>query len=468
MSKSNYDFLIIGGGSAGFAAAIKASELGAKAAIIESGKLGGTCVNVGCVPSKTLIRAAEKCYQCSYSKFKGIALCPPPEDWNSVVKMKDELVAELRKEKYVNVASSYPGISILKGEARFTDHRTISINGDAYTAGKFLIAAGSSPWVPPIPGLERNGFLDSTAALSIPKLPESMAVIGAGAIGLEYAQFFARFGVKITLIEVTPRIAPLEEPEISSALSQYLTEEKIDIHAGVSVANVKKCDSGFHIEINKDGKTRVIETGELLVAAGRRPNTHHLNLEKAGVSTGKKGEVIVNEHLQTSNPDVYAAGDVIGDPMFVYVVAYAGTLAAENALNLSGRVYDLTAVPRVTFTDPQIASVGLTEGQAREKGYDVRTSVIHAKDVPRAIVTFDKRGLIKLIAESHSGKLLGAHIIAPEAGDIIQEAALAIRYGMTYKDIIDTFHPYLTWAEGIKLAAIGFEKDVKKLSCCAS
>ncbi len=463
-----FDLMIVGGGSAAFAAAIKASELGAKVAIIESGTIGGTCVNVGCVPSKTLIRAAEQCFKRSSHNFNGSTACAPPEDWPQIIQMKDELVAELRQEKYINVAKAYPNISILQGEAQFRDGQSLAIDGRTYTPGKILIATGSHPWAPPIRGLQENGFLDSTAALSLSTLPKTMTVIGAGSIGLELAQMFARFGVKITLLEVLPRIAPAEEPEISEALTQYLQEEKMDVHAGVVIERVEKKKEGYHLTVEINGKTERLNSEQLLVATGRRPNTSRLNLLIAGVAVGKRGEIVVNEYLQTTNPNVYAAGDVIGDPMFVYVTAYAGALAAENALNQARKTYDLSALPRVTFTDPQIASVGLTEAQAREKGYPVKTSIIFAKDVPRALAARDPRGLIKLVVDEKDGRLLGAHILAAEAGDVIQEATLAIRLGLTYKDLVQTFHPYLTWVEGIKLAAITIEKDVHQLSCCAA
>jgi mercuric reductase len=463
-----FDLMIIGGGSAAFAAAIKASELGAKVAIVESGTIGGTCVNVGCVPSKTLIRAAEQCFKRSSQNANGSIACAPPENWPQIVQMKDELVAELRQEKYINVAKAYPNISIIQGEAQFRDGQSLAIDGRTYTPGKILIATGSLPWAPPIRGLQENGFLDSTAALSMPTLPKTMTVIGAGSIGLELAQMFVRFGVKITLLEVLPRIAPAEEREISEALTQYLQHEKMYVHAGVLIERVEKKKEGYHLTVEINGKSKRITSEQLLVATGRRPNTSRLNLLTAGVAVGKRGEIIVNEYLQTTNPNVYAAGDVIGDPMFVYVTAYAGALAAENALNNNSKKYDLSALPRVTFTDPQIASVGLTEAQAREKGYPVKTSIIFAKDVPRALAARDPRGLIKLVVDETDGRLLGAHILAAEAGDVIQEATLAIRFGLTYKDLIQTFHPYLTWVEGLKLAAITLEKDVHQLSCCAA
>jgi mercuric reductase len=465
---AEYDLMIIGGGSAAFAGAIKAAELGAKVAIIEAGAIGGTCVNVGCVPSKTLIRAAENCYKCTYQNFEGLTACPPPSDWQQIVRMKDELVAELRKEKYINVAKAYPNISIIQGEARLTGERSLSLNGKNYTPGKILIATGSLPWVPPIPGLHESGFLDSTDALSLPELPEAIMIVGGGSIGLEFAQLFARFGVRVMLFEGLRHIAPLEEPEIGEALKNYLEAEKVQVCTDIVIDRVERREGLYYLHGHVGKEEVTCSATQLLMATGRRPNTSKLNLEAAGVKVAKRGGIIVNEHLQTSNQNIYAAGDVIGDPMFVYVTAYAGALAAENALNNTGKVYDLFALPRVTFTDPQIASVGLTEAQAREQGFNVKTSTIHAKDVPRAIAARDTRGLIKLVADAESGRLLGAHVLAAEAGDVIQEATLAIRFQLTYRDIIETFHPYLTWVEGIKLAAITFEKDVHQLSCCAA
>jgi mercuric reductase len=301
-ANTTYDLMVIGGGSAGFAAAIKAAELGVTVAIVERGTIGGTCVNIGCVPSKTLIRAVEVCYKCTYTQFEGLPSCPLPSDWQRIVRQKDELVAQLRQ-----------------------------------------------------------------------------------------------------------------------------------------------------------GKT-----------AGRRPNTQNPGLEAATVRVGPRGEIVVNEHLQTTNPNIYAAGDCLGEPMYVYVAAYAGGLAAENALQGNKRTYDLTALPRVTFTDPQIASVGLGEAQAKERGLTVKTALLPLKDVPRAIVARDTRGLIKLIVEAETGKLVGAHVLADEAGEVIQEATVAMRFGLTLQDILETFHPYLTMVEGLKLAALTFEKDVTKLSCCAT
>ncbi|GBC81575.1 Mercuric reductase [bacterium HR10] len=464
----DYDLMIIGGGSAAFAAAIKGAELGANVAIVEGGTIGGTCVNIGCVPSKTLIKAAELCYRSAYPKFEGLTACPPPSDWQRVIEQKDELVAALRQGKYINVMDVYPNITLIRGWARLTGRRQVSVNGTTYTPGKIIIATGSRPWAPPIPGLEEAGYLDSTDALSLPALPQSLLIIGAGAIGLELGQLFSRFGVRVTILEAGPYVAGVEEPEIGEALTRYLREEKIRICTGVKIHRVERTADEYRVVATIDDREEVCAAEQLLIATGRRPNTSDLGLDEAGVQIGARGEILVNEHLQTTNPDIYAAGDCIGDPMYVYVAAYAGGIAAENALTGAGRIYDLSALPHVIFTDPQVASVGLTEVQAREKGLKVKTSVLHLKDVPRALAARDTRGLIKLVAEEGTGRLLGAHILADEAGEVIQEATLAIRFGLTIKDLVETFHPYLTMVEGLKLAALTFERDVAKLSCCAT
>ena len=464
----DYDLMTIGGGSAAFAAAIKAAELGARVAIVEKGTIGGTCVNIGCVPSKTLIKAAELCYHSAYPQFEGLTACPPPSNWQRVVGQKDKLVAALRQGKYVDVAAVYPTITILKGEAKLMGGRQVRVNGTVYEPEKIVVATGSSPWAPPIPGLQEAGFLNSEQALSLEALPASMIIIGGGSIGLEFAQLFARFGVQVMVLESGPQVAMAEEPEIGEALVQYLEAEKVRVCRNVMINQVEKTNGEYLVHAQLGGKLEICRAKQLLVATGRRPNTSDFGLEDAGVVLGSKGEITVNDHLQTSNPDIYAAGDCIGDPMYVYVAAYAGGLATENALSGVGRVYNLSALPHVTFTDPQIASVGLTEQQAKAQGLRVQTAVLPLAHVPRALASRNTKGLIKLVAEQETGRLLGAHVLAAEAGEVIQEATLAIRFGLTVQDLAETFHPYLTMVEGLKLAALTFKKDVSKLSCCAA
>ncbi|MBI4538971.1 MAG: mercury(II) reductase [Gemmatimonadetes bacterium] len=463
------DLAIVGGGSAGFAAAIKAAELGARVAMAEGGTLGGTCVNVGCVPSKTLIRAAEARHRRVHHGFKGISATDGRPDWATVRAQKDELVLELRQGKYWDVLRSYESVTLFEQRAEIASGHGVRLaDGRTLTAGKILVSTGASPWAAPIPGLAEVGYLDNVTAMALERLPESLIVIGASAVGLELAQMFARLGVKVTVLEALPRVVPGEDPDIGNAVGDYLREEGLEVHAGVQIEQVSRAGGRYTVSFGDAGQTRAARAEQLLVATGRRANTKGFGLETVGVTLGKKGELVVNEFLQTANPDIYAAGDVIGDPMFVYVAAYGGSLAAENALTGNVRRYDLTALPKVTFTDPAVASVGFTEDQARAQGIEPLVSKLPLEHVPRSLAARDTRGFVKLVADAATRKIVGAHILAAEAGEMITEPALAIRFGLTIEDLTSSFHPYLTLSEGIKLAAQTFTKDVTRLSCCAA
>jgi len=463
----HFDLMVIGAGSAGFAAAIKAADLGYRVAMVEAGTIGGTCVNVGCVPSKTLIRAMEQYHLAGQSRFQGVHTLPGALNWAQVIADKDELVAEMRQSKYVDVLAAYPEITYIQGHARLTGENGVEIDGKAFTPGKIVIATGAQPWVSPIPGLKEAGFLTSTTAMELKELPRSMIVLGANAVGLELAQTFARAGTHVTMLELLPRIAPFEDREISETLQGYLEAESLEIVTGFKTTRVEKLDGRYILTGSRNGKEIAFEAEQLLVAIGRRPNTVGLGLEEAGVRLGKRGEILVDKTLRTDNPHVYAAGDVTGQDMFVYVAAYGGILAAENALTGAGRVYDAAYIPRITFTDPQVASAGLTEEQARQLGYEIKVSALPMTFMPRALAAHDTRGLVKLVADAATDRLLGAHILAPEAGEMIQTAVLAIRFGIPLTQLRETMFPYLTNVEGLKLAAVAFEKDVALLSCCA-
>lgn len=465
----DFDLIVVGGGSAGFAAGIKAAELGARVAMAESGTLGGTCVNVGCVPSKTLMRAAEAQHRRMHHGFRGIPTADGRPDWPTVRAEKDALVAELRQTKYSNVLRAYPSITLFEERAVLTSGRDVRlVSGRTLTAGKIVVTTGASPWAPPVPGLAEAGNLDNASAMALERLPASLIVIGASAVGLELAQMFARLGVRVTVLEALPRVVPAEDVDIGNALGDYLREEGLDVQAGVQIATVTHSRGGHTISFHAGGVPRTARAEELLVATGRRANTKEFGLETVGVTLGKKGEIIVNEFLQTATPDIYAAGDVLGDPMFVYIAAYGGTVAAENALMGNVRHYDLSALPQVTFTDPAVASVGLTADQARTQGIEPLVSKLPLEQVSRSLAARDTRGFVKLVADAATRKIVGAHILAAEAGEMIMEPALAIKFGLTIEDLTSTFHPYLTLSEGIKLAAQTFSRDVAKLSCCAA
>ncbi len=464
---NGYDLVVIGAGSAAFAAAIKATEAGYRVALVEDGVIGGTCVNVGCVPSKALLKAGELAWAAGHHPFSGLATTSGPVDLPALVTSKNELVDMLRQVKYVDLVADY-GFEVITGYARFVGLDSLEVNGQALTASVFLIATGASPSVPPIPGLVDSGFLTSTTSLELTEIPRRLAVIGANAIGLELGQFFLHVGSTVTFIDVANRIAPFEEPEVSAALAELLTGQGATIHNSANVLQVHLDGNERVIRLNSGGNDFDVVVDQVLVATGRRPNTSELGLDAAGVKVDPRGAIVVDDEMHTSNPRIFAAGDVTGGPQFVYVSAYEGALAVDNALLGMNRERDFTGLPKVTFTSPQIASAGITEAKAREEGYEVITSVLPLDAVPRALVNRDVRGLVKLVAEAGSGRLLGASLLADGAGDVIQAAVLAIKYGLTVNDLASTFHPYLTMAEGLKLAAQTFSRDVNRLSCCAA
>ena len=465
-ANGHYDLAVIGAGSAGFSAAIAASELGARVALVGHGTIGGTCVNVGCVPSKTLIRATEAVHRATVaSKFAGIQADGGVSDWRAAIRQKDELVSALRKSKYEDLLPAYDTVDYIEGRARLAENG-VTVDARPVEAAKVIIATGSAPAAPDIAGIDNVPWLDSTAALALEKLPASLLVIGGGYIGCELAQMFARAGVAVT-IATRSHLLPGAEPEISKALAGYLRDEGLVVRDGLSYRRIKRTDGGIALTVDRAGAEQTIEAETVLATTGRRANTEGLGLAAAGVKTMANGGIHVDDRMRTSKPGIYAAGDVTGRDQFVYMAAYGARIAAENALNGDNRRYDNAAMPAVVFTDPQVAQVGLTEAAAREQGLEVKTSVLPLDYLPRALAARDTRGLIKLVAEAGTDRLLGAHILAPEGADSIQTAALAIRQKLTVNDLADMIFPYLTTVEGLKLAAQGFEKDVAKLSCCA-
>ncbi len=462
------ELLVIGAGSAGFSAAITAAEAGAEVLFVGEGTIGGTCVNFGCVPSKTMIRAVETMHQAkSASRFNGIRGTAEIFDWKALIDHKQELVESLRKAKYIDVLPSYSKIDYIEGKVTFTGNGTeVEINGQKYHPKKIVIATGSSAVLPPINGIQSVLVLNSTTALELETLPESILIIGGGYIGSELGQMFARAGVKVTIC-CRSRLLPEAEPEVSEALAEYFKAEGITVLQGIRYKSIEKTRKGIKLVYETQDGLESIEAEHVLAATGRKANSEGMGLEKAGIRLLKNGGIEVNEYMETTNPDIYAVGDVTGKDMFVYMAAYGGKLAARNALEGNRLKYDATVIPSVTFTDPQVASVGLTEAEAKSKGYDVKTSLLTLDNVPRFIAARDTRGLIKLVADKRTDKILGAHILAPEGGDSIQTMVIAIKTGLTTEDLANTIFPYLTAVEGLKLAAQTFDKDVSKLSCCA-
>ena len=435
--------------------------------MIERSTLGGTCVNVGCVPSKNLLRAGELRYYDSHREFPGIRPGGATFEFNRIIEQKNQIVRGLRKEKYADVLRSLPSTKLFRGNARFVSRTRVKVDGINVDGRKFLIATGSSPRIPSIPGIENVDYLTNVEALNLRSRPASMIVLGGRALGLEFAQMYSHMGTRVTLLQRSHRIIPEEEPALSDALRQYLEEEGIKIKTGVRIKRIYQKQNEKVVVATVNGREFEARGEELLLATGRDPNTNLLGLETVPVGLKQDGAVRVNREMHTTAPHVWAAGDVIGEPMQETIAAKEGATAAENALSGTHKKIDFLPVPRAIFTSPQVATVGLIEKGAHEHGIECACRTIPMSKVPKAIVIRETRGLIKMVAESSTGRILGVLILADGAADIIHEAVLAVKYKLTIDDIIDTVHVFPTMTESIKLAATSFRKDIDELSCCA-
>ncbi len=454
MISEEYDLIVIGSGGAAFAAAIRARDLGASVLMVERTTIGGTCVNVGCIPSKALLVAAASAHATGEPSLA------------AALERKRALVSELRQAKYVDLIDDY-GIDFRAGSARLLDGHTVEIDGTGIRGGAIVIATGARPAIPDIEGLQETGFLTSTSALELAAAPPRLAVLGTGAVGLELGQMLGRFGSQVTFV-TRGRFAPDAEPEISDQLAEVLRAEGHEIL--VDARTVQARHDGSHkvlLGTAPEGEFE-LHVDEILIATGRTPNVEDVGLDRAGVTVDENGSVVVDEAQRTGVASVFAAGDVTSQPRFVYVAAAAGVAAAENALASGDVRLDFRSLPRVVFTYPAVARAGLTEAKASELGLAVETRVLPLSAVPRALVNGDTRGLVKLVAEAETGHLLGASMLADGAPDAIQAAVLAIDHGLTVHDLASSWAPYLAMAEGIMLAAQTFTRDVTKLSCCAA
>ena len=459
---------VIGTGGAAMAAAITAAERGARVTLIERGTIGGTCVNIGCVPSKIMIRAAHVAHARRESPFDaGISASAPQINRKRLLAQQQGRVDELRATKYEAIIESNPHITLLRGEASFKDTHTLSVkleNGAEQIVAfdRALIATGARPTVPLIPGLAGTPYWTSTEALVSESIPPRLLVIGSSVVAAELAQAYSRMGSQVTLI-ARSTLFSREDRAIGEAVGQVFADEGIEVLRQTQTHSVAHQNGTFVLETSAG----TLRSEALLIASGRTPNIEALNLDSVGVRTGHGGVIAVNEHLQTSVPHIYAAGDCTDQPQFVYVAAAAGSRAAQNMTG-SETTLDLRSMPTVVFTDPQIATVGLSEAEAHRKGIKTDSRVLTLDNVPRALVNFDTSGFIKVVAEAGTGRLLGVQAVAAEAGELIQTAALAIHHHMTVDDLASQLFPYLTMVEGLKLCAQTFTKDVKQLSCCAA
>lgn len=464
-----YDLIILGGGATAFSAAIRADRNGAKTLMVNHGPIGGTCVNVGCVPSKRLLAVGDQFFRVANHPFSGLRL---EDGWSaefrSVLRSKDRLVAGLRKSKYEEVLASLKGVEPIEGTAVFVSPHEVKVGKKRFEGEKFVIATGSSPSIPPIPGIHDVDFLTNAGALSLRDRPDSMIVLGGRALGLEFAQMYQHLGTQVTVLQRSDRILPEEEPEVSTYLRQYLEEDGIRIHTKVEILSAERRKRRPTLSVRLGGRKKELDADALLLATGRTPNTATLNLAAAAVEVKDDKGVKVDAEMRSTASHIFAGGDVIGKPMLETTAAKEGYIAAENALANRGLKMDYRAVPHAVFTNPAVASVGPTDAQANAVG-GVRCAcnTVLLQQVPKAVIVEDTRGLVKIVAEAESHKVLGVHMLGSVAPDAIHEGVLAVRQGLTLEDIIDTVHVFPTHSEAIKLAALSFFEDVDKLTCCA-
>jgi len=357
-------------------------------------------------------------------------------------------------------------VALYEGRGRFISPREVEIEGQVLTGEKFIIATGSSPQIVPFKGIEQVDYLTNREALALKTLPKSLIVIGAGPLGMEFAQMFAHFGAAVRVLTHSPRILRREEPEVSAELQRCLEEEGIAVHTNTKVEELREEGGMKVVEASINGERQILRAEQLLVATGVVPNTSGHGLEDAGVKLGQRGEILVDGQLRTSVGNIWAAGDVIGPPHLEIVAAKERHIAAQNALTDAGKTIDYNVISHAVFTSPQVASVGPTEEEFSQRYYACSCRVVRMEHVPKAKAIKDTRGLIKMVIDPKTTQIVGVHILAPLAVEMIHEAVLAVKYKMTIDELTDTVHVFPTLSEGIKMAAQAFRRDITKMSCC--
>jgi len=487
MKQETYDLVILGSGSTAFAAAIRAKELGKTAVMTEARTLGGTCVNRGCLPSKNLIEVANLVFNAANPRYPGLTPAQLRIDFPTLIAQKDEVIREYRNQHYASIIDEaenegQTAIEVVPGWATLINLHTVEVkvsdgSSRRLTGDQILIATGSSPVIPPIPGLSTTPYvtsdlLTSQEDMELKALPRSFVIIGGGYVALELGQMFARFGTEVTILERSERILKEYEPEISLALTDILREEGLHIVTNVAFQQVEGDANQIQVTAIVRGQPRYFQAEKLLVATSRQPNTRNIGLEQAGVQLDAQDAVKVDAYLRTTIPNIWAAGDVLGretdSQMATPVGAHDGGIAVLNALTGANHRVDHRVIPRTIFTDPQVAVVGLTDEEANARGIACQCNTIPMSAVPRAGAIRNTRGVVKMVLEQESRRVIGVSMLGVNAGEVIHEAAMALRFGATTADFIDMIHVYPTMAEALKIVAISFTKDVNKLSCCAS
>ena len=448
------DVAVIGAGPGGYVAALRAAQLGAKTVVVERDRIGGVCLNWGCIPTKTLLRTAEVLQLAREAKEYGVSVSDVRLDWATAQQRKNSIVRRLTGG--VSALLQKAGVAVVPGEARWAAPGTIQVTGpsdtEKITAAKVIVATGSRPAPLPIPGLDGPEVLTSDGALALESLPDSMLIIGAGPIGVEFATLFSACGVKTTLVEALPRVLPTLDADLSAEVERGLKKARVRVLIASKVTRVDKTEPRPKVHVQGPSGESVIEVDRILVAVGRRANVEALGLAEAGVETSRAG-IKVDEFQRSSLTDLYAIGDVCGGIQLAHVAMHQGLVAAENALG-GQRVMHYNAVPSCVFGWPEVATVGLTEEAARSQGYNVQVGKFPFRANGKALAHGDHDGLVKIVSEAKFGQVLGVHIVGPHASDLIQEGTLALGLEATLDELDNAIHPHPTLSEAIAEAAL--------------
>lgn len=464
-----YDLIIMGGGAGAFAAANRANQLKKKTLMInDSSKLplGGTCVNVGCVPSKIMLHQGQEYYYPTHSKFKGINV-KGKADFVEALKETRDMIEGFRAKNYSNVIKKQEYVDFKEGEASFVDEHIVSVENENYEADYILIATGASTFVPLIKGIENIDYLANVNVFNLEKQPKSIIIFGAGPEGMEFSQIFQHFGTKVTVLQRSDRILTKHDPLIAEELRKHLEEEGIIIHTGVEFKEIKKAKTGLQITANIKGKgLKKITAEKLFLGTGLSPHTKEIDADKAGVELDERGFVKVNEYMQTSKKHIYAAGDVTGIMPLETVAAKQGNIAVMNMFENANKTINYNEIPHAVFTSPEVAAVGITEEEYMKKYNTCMCSTVRLDHVEKALAIKDSRGLIRMVLDHKTKQVIGVQIVGPMAADIITLATYAIKNKMTIDDIKDTVHVFPTLSEMMKKVAQSFTQNLDDMACC--
>ncbi len=446
-----YDVIVIGAGPAGYVAAIRAAQLGLKTAIVDKEWLGGVCLNVGCIPSKALLKNAEIAHTLrERGKEFGFSFDNLRLDYAAAVKRSRRVSARLTKG--VGFLMKKNGIAVHMGTARLTARDTVAVtNADGQTvelkARNIILATGASAMVPSAWDVDGERVLTYREAITQEKLPKSAVIIGAGAIGVEFATIWSAYGAQVTLVEMMPRVLPLEDEEVSTELGKALVKRGINVLTGHRVESIQRLKDGVKVTVSAEGEEKVLEADQALVAIGFRPNSSGLGLDEVGVKVNERGFVEIDERMATNIPGIWAIGDLTGKLMLAHVGSAQGIVCAENIAGVETVTLDYTMMPRATYCQPQVASFGLTEAQAREQGYAVKVARFPFQANGKALGLGDYAGWVKLVVDEKYGEILGAHMIGPEVTELLPELTLARMMELTPAEIARNVHAHPTLSE---------------------